>query len=106
MTSVPAATGRFRRQDALVGLVGRSRLKSAEWPERFVETARAPELDVDRVVRETDASDEMEGPYLEVEEEDRVGERFKWVRKSFLTSVVDSGTHWLARPIVPDGLAP
>ncbi len=107
VTSVPVlARGAFRRQDALVALVGPSTFKSAAWRTRLAETARARELDIDRVMRETDPSDEMEGLYLKVEEEGRVVERFKWVRKSFLTSVVDSGTHWLARPIVPNGLAP
>lgn len=106
VTSVPVlARCSFRRQDALVALVGPSTFKSAAWRTRLAETARARELDVARVVRETDPSDEMEGLYLKVEEEGRVVERFKWVRKSFLTSVVDSGTHWLARPIVPNGLA-
>jgi len=107
VTSVPVlATGPFRRQDALVALLGPSRFKSVDWRARLVETARARELDVDRVMRETDASDEMEGLYIKVEEDGRVVERFKWVRKSFLTTVVVSGTHWLARPIVPNGLAP
>ena len=31
-------------------------------------------------------------------------ERYKWVRASFLTSVVDSGSHWLKRPIIPNQL--
>jgi len=31
--------------------------------------------------------------------------RYKWIRASFLTAVVDSGSHWLARPIVPNRLA-
>lgn len=31
--------------------------------------------------------------------------RYKWVRASFLTRVVDSGSHWLDRPIVPNQLA-
>jgi hypothetical protein len=30
----------------------------------------------------------------------------QFVRASFLTSVLDSGTHWLNRPIVPNALAP
>jgi hypothetical protein len=107
VTSVPVlAEASFRRQDALVAHVGRSNFKSTAWRERLAETARARELDVDRVLRETDPSDDMEGLYVKVEEEGRVVERYKWVRKSFLTSVVDSGTHWLARPIVPNGLLP
>lgn len=104
--SVPVlAEGTFTRLAALVDHVGRSTFKSPAWRERLAATARARGLDVERVVRETDASDEMEGLYLKVEEQGRVVQRFKWVRKSFLTSVVDSGTHWLARPIVPNGLA-
>jgi hypothetical protein len=31
--------------------------------------------------------------------------RYKWIRASFLTSVLDSGSHWLNRPIVPNQLA-
>lgn len=104
--SVPVlAEGTFTRLATLVGHVGRSTFKSPAWRDQLAATARARELDVERVMRETDSSDEMEGLYLKVEEEGRVVERFKWVRKSFLTSVVDSGTHWLARPIVPNGLA-
>lgn len=105
--SVPVLAERsFLRRDELVELVGRSNFKTAEWRHCLAETARARELDVDRVMRETDPSDEMEGLYVKVEDEGRVVARYKWVRKSFLTSVVDSGTHWLARPIVPNGIAP
>jgi hypothetical protein len=31
--------------------------------------------------------------------------RYKWIRASFLSSVLDSGSHWLDRPIVPNQLA-
>ena len=48
----------------------------------------------------------MEGLYLKVEEGGRVLGRYKWVRASFLSAVLDSGTHWLRRPIVPNRLAP
>lgn len=106
VTSVPVLAERsFRNKEALVALVGRSNFKTPAWRTRLVETARGRDLDVDRVVRETDPSDEMEGLYVKVEEGGSVVARYKWVRKSFLTSVVDSGTHWLARPIVPNGLA-
>ena len=56
-------------------------------------------------VLETDASDEMEGLYLKVEEEGRTVGRFKWVRSSFLTAILDAGGHWQDRPIVANGLA-
>jgi len=103
VSSVPVLAERsFRRLQDLVALVGPSTMKTPSWRWNLEEAARARDLDVDRVVRETDPSDEMEGLYVKVEEEGRVVERFKWVRRSFLTSVVDSGSHWLSRPIVPN----
>jgi hypothetical protein len=47
----------------------------------------------------------MEGLYLKIEDDERVLERLKWVRGSFLNSLVDSGSHWLDRPIVANRLA-
>jgi hypothetical protein len=95
----PAAT-----LDDLVALIGPSLYKSPEWQTRLVETTQARGVDVETTVRETDPSDRMEGLYIKVEE-DGVVERYKFVRADFLTAVLDSGTHWLRRPIVPNGLA-
>jgi hypothetical protein len=91
--------------DHLVGLVGRSLYKGPGWLDSLARTARERGLDVEKAVAETDPSPLMEGLYVKVEEAGRVVERYKWVRASFLTTVVDSGTHWLRRPIVPNGLA-
>ena len=60
---------------------------------------------VERVVAETDPADASEGLYLKHEEDGRVIGRYKLVRASFLTSVLDAGSHWLERPIVPNQLA-
>ena len=62
-------------------------------------------LDADRQCRETDASRTMEGLYIKVEENGQVVDRMKFVRPSFLQTVDLSETHWLDRPIVPNGLA-
>jgi hypothetical protein len=40
-----------------------------------------------------------------VEEEGRVLDRYKFIRPSFLQAVVESGSHWLDRPVVPNLLA-
>jgi hypothetical protein len=48
----------------------------------------------------------MEGLYIKVEEHDAVVERYKFVRASFLQTVIDSQTHWMDRPLVPNGLRP
>lgn len=107
VASVPVLfEGAPRSHAALVGLVGRSLYKSAAWRERLREAVEAQGLDVERAMRETDPSDEAEGLYVKDEADGQVVGRYKYVRASFLTSVVDSGTHWLARPIVPNQLAP
>ena len=46
----------------------------------------------------------MEGLYIKVEENGIVVDRMKYVRYSFLQTVVESETHWLDRPIVPNKL--
>ena len=53
---------------------------------------------------ETDPTTMMEGLYIKVEEDGRVVDRMKFVRQSFLQCVTVSNTHWLDRPIVPNGL--
>jgi hypothetical protein len=88
----------------VTSLVRRSLYKSDRWRERLAEEARARSLDVDRVSRETDSSDDAEGLYVKRESGDAVLGRYKWIRASFLTSVLESESHWLKRPIVPNRL--
>ncbi|PKN44968.1 MAG: DNA ligase [Deltaproteobacteria bacterium HGW-Deltaproteobacteria-20] len=106
IASVPVLSeGSFDRLEDLVRWVGPSTLKGKRWRERLRDVARGvPHLDVDRVERETDMSDAMEGLYIKVEEDGCVVERAKFVRASFLTVVLDAESHWLSRPIVPNGL--
>ena len=88
-------------------LVAPSLYKSPGWRERLRQAAAAAGVDPDRAALETDPADLAEGLYLKVEDPGTgvVLGRYKWIRASFLTSVVDSGSHWLARPIVPNQLA-
>jgi hypothetical protein len=108
--SVPVLAERaFGSLAELRGLMGRSLYKTALWRERLREAAAQGESarfgSVERAVSETDPSDDAEGLYVKVEEGGRVVERYKFVRASFLTSVLDSSSHWLDRPIVPNQLA-
>jgi hypothetical protein len=91
----------------LPALVRPSLYKSARWRERLAAAARAANVDPERCARETCPHDAAEGLYIKVEDlaTGLVVGRYKWVRASFLTAVVDSGSHWLARPIVPNRLA-
>ncbi|MFO0648329.1 MAG: RNA ligase family protein [Polyangiales bacterium] len=89
----------------LRALVAPSAFKSDGWRDRLDEVARREGLDGAKVRAETDLSDAMEGLYLKVEEKGAVVGRYKFIRPSFVTAVLDSGSHWLDRPIVPNQLA-
>lgn len=91
---------------ALKALLARSAFKSADWRARLREATRAPEHSSLLVERQTDGSDLMEGLYIKVEENDRVAARYKFVRADFLTTVLESDSHWQSRPILPNQLAP
>lgn len=105
--SVPVLwEGEAPPDNRLPGLVRRSLFKSDVHRERLRQAAADLGLDPERTERETDRSDLSEGLYLKVEERGTVRERFKFVRGSFLTSVTNSESHWLDRPIVPNQLAP
>lgn len=90
---------------ALPRLVARSRYKSPRWKETLAAVAGDSGVTAERAGLETDPSDDAEGLYLKVEDGDEVVARYKWIRASFHASVLDSGSHWLARPIVPNQLA-
>jgi hypothetical protein len=107
---VPAVPVLYRgpmpeRLEQLVELVRPSLYKRPGWRERLAEKAAAQGLDPARVLAETDPSELSEGLYIKVEEGGEVVGRYKYVRASFLSAVVDSGSHWLARPIVENELA-
>jgi len=46
-----------------------------------------------------------EGLYVKWEEDGEVKGRYKWVRSGFIQTILDSGTHWKDRPLVPNQLA-
>ncbi len=62
-------------------------------------------LRYDIALKETNKSNLMEGLYIKQESHHQVEDRFKFVRSDFLTSILDSETHWLDRPIIPNRLA-
>jgi RNA ligase len=92
--------------EALARRVAPSLYKSDAWREALRHGASGAGLAFERVEQETDPTPLCEGLYIKVEEGGAVTGRYKWVRSSFLTSVVESGGHWLDRPIVPNRLAP
>lgn len=106
VVSVPVlAEGAFQSRERLLSLLGDSGFISGAHIESLRAACEKLGLDPDRQCRETDGSRLMEGLYIKVEENGQVVGRLKYVRPSFAQTVEESGTHWLDRPIVPNGLA-
>jgi hypothetical protein len=106
IASVPVLhEGRVGSLKALRRMIGRSAYKGEGWREALVARCAGLGLDPAAVRAETDPSDLMEGLYVKVEEGGEVVGRYKYVRADFLATVVQSGSHWLDRPIVPNGLS-
>lgn len=104
VASVPVLhAGTVPTLNALTAYIGPSTCRTTQWKDNLVQAAQGSA--VDQVLRETDLDDHMEGLYLKVEENGEVVERYKWVRPTFLTAILDAGTHWMDRPIVPNQLA-
>lgn len=105
--SVPVlASGTIESLIALIGMIGPSRCKSADWRQSLNAAARAEGSNVERTMAESDQSDLMEGLYIKVEESGCVAERYKFVRAGFLAAVADSDSHWQSRPVFPNRLRP
>ena len=45
-----------------------------------------------------------EGLYIKVEDDQHVLERFKWIRKVFVDTILKSKSHWIDRLLIPNGL--
>ena len=106
VVSVPVLkTGLFQNKEQLLSLLGASRYISGRKTENLRQISEKLGLDADLQVAQTDASRDMEGLYIKIEEDGQVVERLKFVRPSFTQAVDASQSHWLDRPIVPNGLA-
>jgi len=106
--SVPVLyAGPMPAQPRLLGaLVVRSLAKSAGWRQAFEAATRRESLPLDLCWQQTDKSDQSEGLYLKVEDDEQVLGRYKLVRPSFTHTALDGDGRHAKRPILPNGLAP
>ncbi|WP_238900459.1 RNA ligase family protein [Clostridium sp. YIM B02500] len=96
--------GKSSKLKELTSFLGRSNFKSENCQEVFKKQCEELNLSYEIAKKQTDASDLMEGLYIKVESENEVTDRFKYVRNSFLNTILDSETHWINRPIIPNKL--
>ncbi len=106
VVSVPVLkSGRFDRLQDLTALIGPSNYISENHMELMHQFCRENGIFLEDVDRQTDLSMLMEGVYIKHEENGQVVGRYKYVRERFLQTIVESDTHWHARPIVPNILS-
>jgi hypothetical protein len=89
---------------ALMKLLGPSKFMSLDHMTQFDQTCQDQGIDVERSRQQTDPSTIMEGLYIKIEEQGIVQARYKYVRADFLTTILQSESHWLSRPIIPNQL--
>ena len=106
IVSVPVLSeGVFSKQQQLLDLIGSSNYITEGNAACLQRLSQELGLDAGQQCAETDLSTMMEGLYLKVEEGGQVAARLKYVRASFLQRLLESESHWLERPIVPNQLA-
>lgn len=84
--------------------VGASEFISHSQKRHLRQTALQCGLSEEQVLRETDTTGLMEGLYIKKEQNGVVTGRYKFVRPGFLQTILESGSHWLNRPIIPNRL--
>ena len=104
--SVPVlAQGVFESTEQILSYLGESNYIRAGHIERLREYCLNNGQDAQQRCAETDQSTTMEGLYIKIEENGCTVGRLKYVRVSFAQTIAQSGTHWIDRPIIPNGLA-
>jgi len=107
VVSVPVVhEGPLPKGVSLKTLIKHSLYKSPQWQRVLEDVAAEAGHDIDLILKETENSSLAEGLYLKHEDGDQVIGRYKYVRADFLQAILDSGSHWRDRPIVPNQLAP
>lgn len=111
LVSVPVIGTEWPKdRKALHAQVGPSVYRTENWRENLAIAAEAAGVRPEQALHEAGAdkkdADLAEGIYVKIEDADQVLARFKYVRAGFLQAILDSGTHWHARPIIQNGLQP
>jgi hypothetical protein len=106
LVSVPIAyEGKPTTLEHLKSFIGFSVYKSSQWKQNLLEDARKIGLNEELVLQQTDDSNWEEGIYIKVETEEETVGRYKFVRDSFTNAILNQGSHWHDRPIIPNRLA-
>ncbi|GFI23579.1 hypothetical protein IMSAGC011_02368 [Lachnospiraceae bacterium] len=97
--------GMFNTVEEIKKWIGPSLFISKNQNQHFLTQCQKNGIDSELAVRQTDLTGIMEGIYIKVEEGDYVIDRLKFVRGTFLNTILDSESHWTNRPIIANSLA-
>jgi hypothetical protein len=105
LASVPVLLeGKLQSHKQLVSLLQQSHFIQTGHIDRLYQLCVEQGLDPDRSIQQTNQSLLMEGLYIKVETPQLTLARYKYVRPDFLTTILQSDSHWLNRPIIPNQL--
>lgn len=99
------AEGYCEELGEILAWIGPSPFQSKQLEQNFRIQCQKSGVDFDVSASQTDLTGMMEGVYIKVEEGDYVTDRLKFVRSSFLNTILDSNSHWASRSIVSNCLA-
>jgi len=99
------AEGTFDTVNAIEKWIGPSLFISDQQKSNFEIQCQKSGTDSTLAIRQTDLTGIMEGIYIKVEDGDYVTDRLKFVRGTFLNTLLDSESHWINRPIIANCLA-
>jgi RNA ligase len=105
VASVPVLfEGKLQSHQQLISLLQQSHFIGAGHMDRLRELCLDQGLNADLTIKQTNQSSLMEGLYIKVETSELTIDRYKYVRADFLTTILQSESHWLNRPIIPNQL--
>ena len=96
--------GKLQSHKQLVSLLQQSHFIRSGHIDKLRDICVEQGLDADRSIQQTSQSLLMEGLYIKVETSELTVARYKYVRADFLTTILQSESHWLNRPIIPNQL--
>lgn len=105
--SVPVIrTGQAKTVIDIEKTISPSLYKTDNWQASLEKAAHSSGVEFQQALLETDNTNLSEGLYFKLEDDDHVIERYKFVRAEFLQTILQSGSHWKERPIIPNQLSP
>ena len=103
--SVPVlGEGRFQSLREVLALLGPSRYIGPDCRAHLKQSCLELGLDWELTLKQTELSGMMEGLYIKSEAGGKVTNRVKYVRGAFWQTMDFSDSHWIDRPILPNGL--